>query len=78
MARKTHHVVPGGEKGGWNITKGGGERTIKHCDTKKEAVSQARVISKNQGSELIVHKKDGTIQNPDSHGGDPCPPKDKK
>ena len=78
MARKTHHVVPGGDSGGWDIKKGGGQKSIKHFDTKQDAVKHAREISKNQKSELIVHKKDGTIQNPDSHGGDPCPPKDKK
>ena len=35
------------------------------------------LVSQNQHSELIPHRKDGTIQNPDSHGNDPCPPKDK-
>ncbi|PSJ23563.1 hypothetical protein CVH10_01480 [Halomonas sp. ND22Bw] len=36
-----------------------------------------RQVSRNQGSEFIPHRKDGTIQNPDSHGGDPNPPRDK-
>ena len=31
--------------------------------------------SREEGSELIPHRKDGTIQNPDSHGNDPFPPK---
>jgi hypothetical protein len=78
MSRKTHHVVPNGDKGGWNIKKGGGQRSIKHFDRKQDAVKHAREISKNQDSELIIHKKDGTIQNSDSHGGDPFPPKDTK
>jgi Uncharacterized protein conserved in bacteria (DUF2188) len=78
MSIKEHHVVPGGDKGGWDIKKGGGRRAIKHFGRKQDAVDYAREISKNQDSELIVHKKDSTIQNPDSHGGDPCPPKDKK
>jgi hypothetical protein len=77
MPRKTHHVVPNSD-GGWDLKKGGGERAIKHFDIKQDAVDFGRVVSKNQESELIVHKKDGTIQNPDSHGGDPCPPKDRK
>lgn len=38
----------------------------------------ARDKARNDGAELIPHKKDGTIQNPNSYGGDPCPPKDKK
>ena len=76
MARKTHHVVPDGD-GGWNVKKGGGERAIKNFDKKADAVGYGRQVSKNQNSEFIIHKKDGTIQNADSHGGDPNPPKDK-
>ena len=76
MTRKTHHVVPNHE-GGWDVKKGGGERSIKHFDKKDDAVDKARDISRNQNSELVIHKKDGTIQKADSHGGDPCPPKDK-
>ena len=37
----------------------------------------SREKSNAEGSELIPHRKDGTIQNPDSHGNDPNPPKDK-
>jgi Uncharacterized protein conserved in bacteria (DUF2188) len=77
MGRKTHHVVPNSE-GGWDVKKGGGQKSIKHFDRKQEAVDYGRGVSKNQNSEFIVHKKDGKIQNPDSHGGDPFPPRDKK
>lgn len=75
MVRKTHHVVPN-QDGGWDVKKGGGEKSIKHFDRKQDAVDHGREISKNQGSELVIHKKDGTIQKSDSHGGDPCPPRD--
>lgn len=78
MSRKTHHVVPGGSGGGWDIKKGGGERSIKHFDRKQDAVDHAREISRNQGSELIIHDRHGRISQCDSHGGDPCPPKDKR
>ena len=77
MPRKTHHVVPKID-GGWDVKKGGGEKAIKHFDKKQDAVDYGRVVSKNQGSEFIVHRKDGKIQNSDSHGGDPLPPRDKK
>ena len=78
MARETHHVVPNKEKGGWDIKKGGVEKAIKHTERKQEAVDIARKISQNQKTELVIQKKDGTFQKSDSHGGDPCPPKDKK
>lgn len=77
MARKTHHVVHNND-GGWDVKKGGGKRSIKHFDNKQDAVDYGRDVSKNQKSEFVIHKKDGTIQNSDSHGGDPCPPKDNK
>ena len=72
--RKEHHVVPNSE-GGWDIKKAGGERAIKHLPTKEEAVNIAREISKNQGTELVIHGKNGKIQEKDSHGKDPYPPK---
>jgi len=75
--RKTHHVVPN-PKGGWDSKKGGGSKAIKHFDHKDDAVHFTREISQNRGSELVIHKKDGTIQQSDSHGKDPCPPEDKK
>lgn len=76
MVRKTVHVVPNSDRGGWDVKKGGGERSSKHADTKKEAEKAARKISQDEGSELVIHGKNGQIQRSDSHGNDPCPPKD--
>ncbi len=74
MARNTHHVVPS-PNGGWDIKKGGAKRISGHFDKKVDAVSAGRKISTNQGTEFIVHGKDGKIQSCDSHGKDPFPPK---
>lgn len=38
----------------------------------------SRGKAKQEGAELIPHRKDGKIQNPNSYGHDPHPPKDKK
>jgi hypothetical protein len=73
---KTHHVVPA-KDGGWNVKKGGADKASKHFEDKKDAVDFGREVSKNQRSELYIHKKDGTIQSKDSHGKDPIPPRDK-
>ena len=35
-----------------------------------------RRTSREAGSELVIHRKDGTIQSKDSHGRDPLPPRD--
>jgi len=72
---KSTHVVPNSDKGGWDIKRSGGERSSGHFDTKKEAESRAREISKNQSSELVIHNKDGRISRKDSHGNDDFPPK---
>lgn len=74
MSNKTHHVVPN-PNGGWDVKKGGAERASSHTDTKAEAEAIARQISINQGTELVIHGKDGRIQRKDSHGNDPYPPK---
>lgn len=72
--RREHHVVPSAD-GGWDIKKGGGSKSIKHYDRKDDAEARARKISQNQGSELVIHGRDGKIQRSDSHGNDPYPPK---
>lgn len=74
MPRKEHHVVPA-PQGGWNIKKPGSERASGHFDTKQDAVDNACQISQNQGTELVIHNKDGRISQSDSHGHDPCPPR---
>lgn len=77
MPRKEHHVVPNPD-GGWDVKRENAKRASGHYETKKEAMDAGRRISINQGTELIPHRKDGIIQRPDSHGNDPCPPKDKQ
>jgi len=74
MARKERHVVPG-KDGGWDSKRENAERASKHFETKEDAMKWSREKSGEEGSELIPHRKDGTIQNPDSHGNDPFPPK---
>ena len=76
--RKEHHVVYNSERGGWDIKRDGAARASAHEDTKADAMKTGRQISRREHTELIPHLKNGRIQNPDSHGGDPCPPRDKK
>jgi hypothetical protein len=66
----THHVVPDAD-GGWNVRRGGAERASGHFDTKAEATERAREISRNAGTELKIHNRDGRIAESDSHGHDP-------
>lgn len=71
---KTHHVVPN-PKRGWAVKRGGAKRASSHHATKQDAIDRARVISRNQNTELRIHNRDGKIARSDSHGGDPYPPK---
>ena len=70
----SHHVVPNSE-GGWDVKRGGSSHVICRYDTKAEAIARAREISRNQGTELVIHNLDGRIARKDSHGGDPYPPR---
>lgn len=67
------HVVPKGKQ--WAVKGEGNQRNTAICKTQKEAINKARQISQNQGSELIIHGRNGQIRERDSHGHDPYPPK---
>jgi len=75
MGKGSHHIVPNSQRGGWDVRRGGSERSSEHCDRKQDAIDRGREISQNQGTELIVHNQNGRIAWRDSHGNDPCPPK---
>lgn len=75
--RKEHHVVPN-PGGGWDVKRENASRASIHTDTKAEAEQAGREISRNQGTEFVIHGRDGVIQRSDSHGHDPNPPKDQK
>ena len=77
MARRTHHVVHN-PKGGWDVKRGGGVKSIIHARTKAIAERIGRRISRNQKTEFIIHGLNGRIQRVDSHGNDPYPPRDTK
>jgi hypothetical protein len=72
--RQTFHVTP--TKAGWNVKREGAQRSAKTFDTKQDAVDFGRETAKNQPlGQLIIHKKDGTIQEERTYGKDPFPPK---
>jgi len=75
MAKKSNHVVP--SSAGWAVRKSGAERASRTFDTKLEAVEYGRELSKNEKTELFIHKSNGMIQDRNSYGNDPHPPKDK-
>ena len=77
MARDEHHVLPN-PNGGWDVKRNNAKRESIHTETKAAAVKAGRQISTNQRTEFVIHGMNGKIQNPDSHGNDPCPPRDRR
>ncbi|MEW6179131.1 MAG: DUF2188 domain-containing protein [Chloroflexota bacterium] len=76
MAKKNVHVVPKGNQ--WAVKKEGNQRATSIHNRKQDAEKRGRHEAEKEGSELIIHKKDGTIQDKESHGHDPNPPRDRK
>lgn len=62
----------------WAVKPEKADRALRVYDTKDQAVTKARLVAKENKTELVIHKKDGTIQDKDSFGRDPMPPKDAK
>ena len=75
---KRLHIVPNKSENVWKIKGEKADRAIKNFPTKQDALKAGTTIAKNQQAELIIHKKNGQIQNSNSFGNDPNPPKDKK
>jgi hypothetical protein len=67
---ETHHVVPN-PNGGWDVKRGGSLRATSHHETKTDAISSGREVSRNQHTEFKIHNKGGRISQSDSHGHDP-------
>jgi len=74
---KNQHVLPTPD-GNWAVKGESNKRITRKTRTKKEAEDIARQIARNQKSDVVIHGKDGKIQDRDSYGSDPCPPKDKR
>jgi hypothetical protein len=73
---KNQHVVP--VEGEWGVRGERNERLTSIHPTQGEAIDAAREIAINQRSEVVIHRRDGTIRDKDSYGNDPLPPRDRK
>lgn len=71
---KNQHVTPH-PNGGWQVKGAGNSRATVRTATQREAIPVAREISKNQKSEVIIHRSNGQIREKNSYGNDPFPPK---
>lgn len=73
MPNKNQHVVPHGD--GWAVKGAGNSRATSVHDTQKGAAAAARRIATKQGSEMLIHGRNGQIRERNTYGKDPYPPK---
>lgn len=73
---KNQHVVPTDD--GWGVRGENNSRLTKRTRTQQEAINRAKEIAKNQCSEVVIHRPDGTIRDKDSYGNDPSHIMDRK
>jgi hypothetical protein len=74
--RLSIHVVPRGKE--WAVQSSESGRAHRVTTTKAEATAIAREVAMRQQAELVIHGRNGQIQDADSFGGDPHPPRDRK
>jgi hypothetical protein len=70
---KNQHVVK--TTSGWGVRGANNSKITKSYPTQRQAITKGRSIAINQGSELIIHGRNGQIREKNSYGNDPCPPK---
>lgn len=73
--KKNIHIIPRDE--GWAVKREGASRDSSHHERKSEALDTGRATARRDGVELVTHGKNGRIQDSDSYGNDPNPPKDR-
>lgn len=71
------HVVPAID-GGWTVKRTGSDRASKRFRTKEDAEVWGRTQSIKGHSELVIHRRDGTIAEKSSYLHDPHPHQDRK
>lgn len=69
------HVVP--KSGGWVVTAGGAGHPARQFSRKEDAVQFGQSVARRKRTGLIIHGRDGKIQDIDVNGSDPMPPRDR-
>lgn len=78
MTKRDYHVIPNKDRGGWDVRREHAERASAHYDRKSDAMERGRDLAREHKTELVEHGRNGRIQDSDSYGNDPNPPRDGK
>ena len=73
MSKKDIHVVP--REGSWAVRQEGAERDSSRHNRKSDAMEAARDTARRERVEVVEHGRNGRIQDSDSYGRDPYPPR---
>jgi len=77
-AKRDYHVVPNKDRGGWDVRRDGADRSSGHFERKSDAMDRGRELAREHKTELVEHGRNGRIQDSDSSGNDPLPPRVRK
>lgn len=69
------HVVP--QSDGWVVTASGADQPTQQFARKEDAVQFGESVAKRKRTSLIIHGRDGKIQDIDAYGSDPISPGDR-
>lgn len=67
---KVQHVMP--RDGHWVVKGEGNRRVTRVATTRRQALQIARRIARNQGTDVVIHDRDGSARE-DYYGNDPLP-----
>ena len=69
MTKKSRHVIAN-TAGGWSVRQTGASRATRTFEKQSDAVKYGRHMARQEGTDLYVHRRDGTIRHADSYGSD--------
>ena len=75
MAKGDVHVTWQEDEAKWSVEKEGASRAASLHDQKDSAEKAGRQAAINEGAELLIHGKDGKIQERNTYKRDPSPPR---
>ncbi len=78
MAKNSNNYSVSPHDDGWQVKRDGASRASDVFDRKSDALERGRELAKDSKGELRIHGQDGRIQDSDSYGNDPNPPRDRK
>jgi hypothetical protein len=72
---KNIHTVFNSDRHMWENKKEGSSQPVSSHHTKVNAVNRGEQIARQEKVEILIHGKDGKIQERNSYGNDPFPPR---